>query len=115
VVLAALLDAGVDVADDRQALAHDLALEREQQPQHPVGGRVVRAHVDREELGLRLDLGAEHRRARLVHPLQRDGALAVAVRDAQRRVVDVGRRLRRVLLGDRRALVSHTSAARRAR
>ena len=57
-VLAGLLDAGVHVADDRLHVAHDLALERGQQAQHAVGGRVVRADVDREQLGLELDLGA---------------------------------------------------------
>ena len=49
-VLAALLDAGVDVADDRLDVAHVLALELAQQPQHPVRGGVVRAEVDREQL-----------------------------------------------------------------
>ena len=28
----------------------DLAVERDEQAQHPVGGRVVRAHVQRQEL-----------------------------------------------------------------
>ena len=42
-VLGRLLDAGVDVADDRLEVAHDLALERDEQPQHAVRGRVVRA------------------------------------------------------------------------
>ena len=32
-----------------------------QQPQHPVGGGVVRAEVDREQLGLELELGARDR------------------------------------------------------
>jgi hypothetical protein len=51
-VLRRLLDAGVEVADDRLEVAHDLALERDQQPQHAVRGRVVRAEVDRQQLGL---------------------------------------------------------------
>ena len=67
-VLAALLDAGVDVADDRLDVAHDLALERREQPQHAVRGRVVRADVDREELVVLL-----------AHRLHRHGALALAV------------------------------------
>ena len=50
VVLAALLDAGVDVADDRLHVAHDLALEGGQQAQHAVGGRVMRTEVEREQL-----------------------------------------------------------------
>ena len=45
-VLRRLLDAGVDVADDRLEVAHDLALEVDQQPQHPVRRGVVRAEVD---------------------------------------------------------------------
>jgi hypothetical protein len=49
-VLGRLLDAGVDVADDRLEVADHLALERDEQPQHAVRGRVVRAHVEREEL-----------------------------------------------------------------
>ena len=38
-------------------LEDPLALERHDQPQHPVGGRVVRAHVDREDLLLGLEPG----------------------------------------------------------
>jgi hypothetical protein len=49
-VLGRLLDARVDVADDRLEVAHDLALERHQQAQHPVRRGVVRAHVEREQL-----------------------------------------------------------------
>ena len=51
-VLAGLLDAGVDVADDRPHVLHDLALEGHEQPQDPVRGGVVRAHVDRQQLAL---------------------------------------------------------------
>ena len=56
-VLAGLLDAGVQVADDRPGLHDGLALEFEDQPQHAVGGRVLRTHVDDDafvvlELGL---------------------------------------------------------------
>ena len=49
-VLGGLLDARVDVADDRLEVAHDLAVERDEQPQHPVRGGVMRAHVQREQL-----------------------------------------------------------------
>jgi hypothetical protein len=49
-VLRGLLDARVHVADDRFDIAHDLALERHDQPQHPVRGRVVRAEVERQQL-----------------------------------------------------------------
>ena len=49
-VLGGLLDAGVDVADDRLDVAHDLAVERDEQPQHAVGRRVVRADVERQQL-----------------------------------------------------------------
>jgi hypothetical protein len=40
----------VDVADDGLEVAHDLALERDEEPQHAVRGRVVGPHVEREEL-----------------------------------------------------------------
>ena len=49
-VLRGLLDAGVEVADDRLDVAHDLALERGQQAQHAVRRRVVRADVERQQL-----------------------------------------------------------------
>ncbi len=80
-VLAALLDAGVDVADDRLDVAHDLALERRQQPQHPVRRRMVRPDVDREELVLEVGLGGRRgARDRLrVQPLHRHRALPLAV------------------------------------
>jgi hypothetical protein len=51
-VLGGLLDARVDVADDRLEVAHDLALERDHEPQHPVRRRVVRPEVHRQQLGL---------------------------------------------------------------
>ena len=54
-VLAVLLDPGVDVAHDRLQVADDLALEADQQPQHPVRGGVVRPHVDRHQLLLGLE------------------------------------------------------------
>ena len=54
-VLAVLLDPGVDVAHDRLQVADDLALEADQQPQHPVRRRVVRPHVDRHQLLLGLE------------------------------------------------------------
>ena len=104
-VLAALLDAGVDVADDRLDVAHHLALERGQQPQDPVGGGVVRADVDREELVAPAQVGLGHRlragHRRLAQPLHRHRALALAVGDLQRGGAGVGGRL---------ASVSHTSA-----
>jgi hypothetical protein len=49
-VLGRLLDAGVDVANDRLEVAHDLALEVDHEPQHPVRGGVVRPEVDRQQL-----------------------------------------------------------------
>jgi hypothetical protein len=81
-VLARLLDPGVDVADDRLHRDDGLALERQEQPQHAVRRRVVRPHVDREELVTRLQLrsgyGLVHRAA-----LERDRLLALAIGDAQ--------------------------------
>jgi hypothetical protein len=74
-VLARLLDAGVQVADDRLDVADDLALERDEQPQHAVRGRVVRAHVEREQLG-REALGG---RLLGVERRQREALLAPAV------------------------------------
>ena len=41
-----LLDAGVQVADAAAGLGHRLALELEDQAQHPVRRRVLGAHVD---------------------------------------------------------------------
>ena len=65
-VLAGLLDPGVDVADDRLEVDHLLALEADQQAQHPVRGGVVRAQVDGQQLVLGLEqlagLGALDRR-----------------------------------------------------
>ena len=55
-VLAGLFDPGVDVADHRLQVADDLAFEVDDQPQHAVGGRVVRADVDRHHLGLQVEL-----------------------------------------------------------
>ena len=56
-VLGRLLDARVDVADDRLEVADDLALERGEQAQHAVRGGVVRPEVDREQLLLGIALG----------------------------------------------------------
>ena len=81
-VLGGLLDAGVDVADDRLDVAHDLALEREQQPQHPVRGRVVRAHVERQQLLVALVLDVREL-DRLLH-------LAVVERRGGLRRADLG-------------------------
>ena len=58
-VLGGLLDARVHVADDRFDVAHDLALERDEQPQHAVRGGVVRAEVERQQL-----VGRSRRRPR---------------------------------------------------
>ena len=69
-VLGRLLDAGVDVADDRLEIAHDLALERHEQAQHPVRGGMVGTHVEREQLMVHV-VGAEaldrRHRDRLLH------------------------------------------------
>ena len=60
-VLAQLLDAAVEVAEDRVEVDDLLAVELEHDPQHAVGRRVLRAHVDEHlavaegvELGLAL-------------------------------------------------------------
>ena len=45
-VLGRLLHAGVEVADDRLAAQHGLALQLEHEAQHAVGGRVLRPEVD---------------------------------------------------------------------
>jgi hypothetical protein len=53
-----LLDTGVQVADAAAGLGHRLALELEDQPEHAVGGRVLRAHVhDDALLGLLAEAG----------------------------------------------------------
>ena len=61
-VLAGLLDAGVDVADDRLDVADDLAVERRDQAQHAVGGGVVRAEVEGQQLVVRAPTGRSTRR-----------------------------------------------------
>ena len=48
----------MQVAHHRLQLDHPLALEGHDQPQNPVSGRVVRSHVDREDLLLRLEARA---------------------------------------------------------
>ncbi len=53
-VLAALLDPGVQVADDQSGLGDRLALDLQHEPQHPMGGRMLRPHVDDDALGLLL-------------------------------------------------------------
>jgi hypothetical protein len=83
---AGLLDPGVQVAHHRLQVDHPLALEGHDQPQHAVGRRVVRPHVDRQHLlvgleprlselgfGLRLEGVDEVRRG--VLELARDSAL----------------------------------------
>src|SRR5205823_12712479 len=70
-VLARLLDARVDVADDRLDVAYHLALERCDQAQHPVRGGMVRADVQRQQL-MRLALargGARDRDRLLAGPV----------------------------------------------
>ena len=62
-VLGGLLDPRVHVADDRFEVAHDLALERDEQAQHAVRGRVVRAEVERQQLLAGLLAAARLRRA----------------------------------------------------
>jgi hypothetical protein len=69
-ILAGLLHAGVQVADDGLAPQHRLALELEHQPQHAVRARVLGPHVDDHglvvfELGL---LQGERSRLGLAHP-----------------------------------------------
>ena len=69
-VLAVLLDAGVDVAHDRLEVDHGLALERDEEAKDAVGRRVVRPEVHRHQLLLELqrllgvgpldDRGADH-------------------------------------------------------
>ena len=49
-VLRVLLDAGVEVADDRLAPDHGLAVELQEQAEHPVGRGVLRTHVDDHRL-----------------------------------------------------------------
>ena len=75
-VLGRLLDAGVHVADHRFDVAHDLALQRHEQPQHAVRRRVVRAEVERQQLGRGLD--ARHVE-RLLELRERHALLAPAV------------------------------------
>ena len=50
--LEGLLDARVQVADDRPAVDDDFAVEHQLEPQHAVGRGVLRPHVDREQLAL---------------------------------------------------------------
>jgi hypothetical protein len=69
-LLGGLLDPGVDVADDRPDVADDLALERRDQPEHAVGGRVVRADVERHQL-----MGLDQ----TIRVRERDRLLALAV------------------------------------
>ena len=60
--LEVLLDAGVQVADDRAGLGDGLAFEFEHEPEHTVRGRVLRTHVDDDALVVdRVVAAAEHR------------------------------------------------------
>ena len=61
-VLAVLLDPGVQVADHRAGLGDGLALQLQHQPQHAVGGRVLRAHVDDDAVVVLGELGAVEER-----------------------------------------------------
>jgi hypothetical protein len=84
-VLARLLDARVDVADDRHHVHDHLAPERGQEAQDAVGGRVVRPDVEGEDLLVGVDLrpvqpGVDLA-ALVADPLDRERALAVAVGD----------------------------------
>jgi hypothetical protein len=45
-VLAQLLDAAMEIAEDRVKVDDDLAVELENDPEHAVGRRVLRPHVD---------------------------------------------------------------------
>ena len=76
-VLGGLLDAGVHVADDRFEVSHDLALERHEQAQDPVCGRVVGTEVERQQLVVGL-LGADLGDL-LLDRRERDALLAAAV------------------------------------
>ena len=73
-VLAQLLDAAVEVAEDRVEVDDLLAVDLEHDPQHAVRGRVLGPHVDEhlavaERVELRLALGARRvRRDRLELP-----------------------------------------------
>ena len=49
-VLAGLLHAGVEIADDRLAAQHFLATQFQHQAQHTVGARMLRTHVDDHRL-----------------------------------------------------------------
>ena len=69
-LLAGLLHAGVEVADDGLAAQDGLALELEHEAQHTMGARVLRTHVDDHRLvvgGLCLD-GGERCGLGLAHP-----------------------------------------------
>jgi hypothetical protein len=72
-LLAGLLHAGVEVADDRLAPQHGLALQFQHQPQHAVGRRVLWAHVDDHRLILVGIVGeiAEARDVGFGHPQHR--------------------------------------------
>ena len=56
-VLHVLLEAGVEVADHRLDAGHVLAVEVDDQAEHAVRRRVVRAEVDRQHVAGRLHLG----------------------------------------------------------
>ena len=67
-LLGGLLDAGVHVADDRLDVAQDLAVERDEQPQHTVRRRMVGTDVQCQQLAA---VGVDRRllgeRDRLLH------------------------------------------------
>ena len=63
--LALLLDAGVQEADIGLAFDDDLAVEFDQQAQHAVGGRVLRAHVEDHAAGAAFAAAASSTSARM--------------------------------------------------
>ena len=93
-VLAQLLDAAMEVAEDRVEVDDLLAVELEDDPQHAMGGRVLRAHVD-EHLAVaeRVELGLALGPRRVRRDRLEDAELAVE-RDARvvRRWGGAGRR-----------------------
>ena len=63
-VLADLLLAAMQIAQVRDGFEHHLAVGAQDDAQHAVGGRVLRAHVDEHLFGLHVDVLIQPRRAR---------------------------------------------------
>ena len=59
-VLEVLLDAGVEVPDADAGLGDGLAVQLEDQPEHAVGRRVLRAHVHHDALGVLVGDALDH-------------------------------------------------------